>query len=289
MIPAGELRDRAIMAPTGNVAVVAAHPQVLLLRHRLTQPLVFLEVLCSPRSEGVDLRHVRDADRPGSELQLLEPGSLGGWAETTSQGAFRPNRSAPSLRSGWRCHATTDAELNEALEQLYPGALADWHAWECGVATPTSFREFVGRQTGMYRVAQEITDAGADAVAEAGCTRELCLRRRCWDTPRGGPAPAAEPDVHGLTIPCLEPCALVLDLARWMAKEQGTPQLDIALTSGELESLERAIRIALEHPPGDLREGSTRHPVNPRRLHLLATRLRDLGSRSEDGPLNKGT
>lgn len=289
MTPAGEPRDRATTAPTGNVAVMAAHPHVLLLRHRLTQPLIFLEVLCSPRPDGVDLRHVRDAGRPDPELQLLEPGSLGAWAETTSQSAFRPNRSAPSLRPGWRCHATTDANLNEALEQLYPGALADWNAWEHGVATPMSFREFVGRQTGMYRVAQDITDAGANAAARAGCTQELCLRRRCWGTPGSGPAPTTEPDGDGLAIPCLEPCALVLDLVRWMAKEQETPQIHMELTSGELESLETAVRIALEHPPEGLREGSTRHPSNPRRLHLLATRLRDLGSRAEGHPPNKGT
>lgn len=284
-----ECRDRNASARPETVAATGNHLQVTGFRQRLTHPLVFLEVLCSPGADGIDLRHIRDIGRPHTDLQLLEPRSLGAWAETTSQGAFRPNRSAPTLRSGWRCHAATDADLHEALEQLYPGALADWYAWERGTATPTSFREFVDRQAGMYRVTQNITDGGADAAARAGCSRELCLRRRCWSTPGTGPAPIAETDGHGVAVPCLEPCALVLDLARWMAKEQETPRRHLELTTGELESLEGAVRIALSHPPEELREGSTRDPANPRRLHLLAARLRDLGPGVQDDTENKGT
>lgn len=272
MIPSREPRDRN---PAEKPVNPGSHPHVALLRSRLTHPRVFLEVICSPSAEGVELRHVRDVGRPDPELQPLEPGSLGAWAETTLQGAFRPNRSAPTLRSGWRCHAVTDAELQEALEQLYPGALADWYVRECGIAAPTSFRDFTGRQTGIYRVAQHITDTGADAATRAGCSRELCLRQRCWDTPGKDPVRSVDPDSPVLEVPCLEPCALVLDLARWMAKEQENPPHHLELTPGELESLERAVRIALDHPPGDLREGSTRHPANPRRLHLLMERLRN--------------
>jgi hypothetical protein len=257
-------------------------------RHRLTHPLVFLEVLCSPSTHGIDLRHVRDAGRPDTELQPLAPLALGAWAETTSRGAFRPNRSAPTLRSGWRCHVATDADLHEALEQLYPGALADWHAWESGTATTTSFREFVDRQAGMYRVTRNLTDAGADAAAQAGCCRALCLRRRCWRPPGLGIDPIEDHDGHGLAIPCLEPCALVLDLARWMAKEQETPPKELPLTAGELESLQQCVRIALDHSPEELREGSIRDPANPRRLQVLAARLRDLASGGEGTPENKG-
>jgi hypothetical protein len=104
-----------------------------------------------------------------------------------------------------------------------------------------------------------------------------------------GPDPIEDKDGHGLAIPCLEPCALILDLARWTAKEQEAPPMELQLTPGELESLEKAVRIALDHPPEELREGSVRHPANPRRLLLLATRLRELTSRDEDAVGNKGT
>ncbi|MFZ9854540.1 MAG: DR2241 family protein [Limisphaerales bacterium] len=289
MRPPGEPQDRVTPARPGAVAAMGTPLPVVGFRHRLTHPVLFLEVLCSPSTPGIDLRHVRDAGRPDMELQPLEPIALGVWAETTSQGAFRPNRSAPTLRSGWRCHAATDADLHEALEQIYPGALADWHAWESGTASATSFREFVGRQSGMYRVTQDLLDAGADAAAGAGCSRELCLRRRCWNTPGLGPEPIAETDGHGLAIPCLEPCALLLDLARWMAKEQETPPTELQLTPGELESLEKAVQIALAHPPEELREGSVRHSANPRRLLLLAARLRGLASGGKEAKRNKGT
>lgn len=284
MIPSGERRAGEITAgPAG------AHPHVAALQDRLSQPLVLLEVLLERRPTGIELRHFRDATRPDGELVSRTPEALGALAESTENGAFRPNRSAPTLRSGWRCHIATEMDLHEALEQLYPGALADWHAWETGTARPTPFRDFVVRQTGMYRSTRSIADREADAVAQAGCASSLCLRRRCWSTPGMGPAPLAESRAEVLAIPCLEPCALVVDLARWRVKDQEARPLRLELTAGELESLETALQNTVDQPPKDLREGSTRHPANPRRLGLLMARLRGLGTGIGDLPENKGT
>jgi len=74
-----------------------------------------------------------------------------------------------------------------------------------------------------------------------------------------------------------------------MAKEQETPPTELQLTPGELESLEKAVQIALAHPPEELREGSVRHSANPRRLLLLAARLRGLASGGKEAKRNKGT
>lgn len=284
MIPSGERR-----AGETTAGPVGVHPHVAALRDRLGQPLVLLEVLLERRPTGIELRHFRDATRPDRELESRTPEALGALAESAENGAFRPNRSAPTLRSGWRCHIATETDLSEAFEQLYPGALADWHAWETGSARPTSFRDFVARQTGMYRSTRAITDREADAVARAGCDSSLCLRRRCWSTPGMGPATLLESHAEVLAIPCLEPCALVVDLARWRVKDREARLLRLELTAGELESLEMALRNTLERPPEDLREGSTRHPANPRRLGLLLARLSELGADIEDLQKNKGT
>ena len=289
MIPPGEQPDRAPSPRRAGSATTGPGTAVDALRSRLTHPTVFLEVLCSPVANGVDLRHVQDAGRSDPSLELLEPAALGVWSERTPRDAFRPNRAAPTLRPGWRCHAATDDDLHEALEQLYPGALADWHAWETGSAEATTFRAFASRQGGMYRVVQDLTDAGADAVARSGCREDLCLRRRCWSAPGVGMAPWPEGEPTGLAIPCLEPCALVLDLARWMAQDEKEDRLHLEMTREELASMEVALRATLEHPPGDLREGSTRHPANPRRLHLLLARLRELQTRANPDSGNKGT
>ncbi len=284
MIPSGPRRADGITSGPAGV-----HPHVAALRDRLGQPLILLEVLLERRPTGIELRHFRDATRPDGELVSRPPEALGALAESTEDGAFRPNRSAPTLRSGWRCHIATETDLHEALEQLYPGALADWHAWETGSAGPTPFRDFVVRQTGMYRSTQAITDGEADAVARAGCASSLCLRRRCWSTPGMGPAPRPEFQAEALAIPCLEPCALVVDLARWRVKDQEARPLRLELTAGERESLEMALRNTVDQPPEDLREGSTRHPANPRRLGLLLARLNELGTGGGDLPENKGT
>lgn len=281
MIPAVEHREGAA---AGSDIVTRQH--VAALRNRLAHPLVLLEIVLSTRRAGVDLRHIRDVGRPDGQLSPLTPADLGSLAESTADGIYRPNRSAPTLRWGWRCLAATDSELQEAIERVYPGALADWHGFETGRFSATTFREFVARQTGMYRATQQITDEGADSVARAGCDRGLCLRRRCWSTPGMGPAPLTSSDTECLAIPCLEPCALVLDLARWMAKDQESGRMRLDLTPGELESLVAVLRNTLAHPPEDLREGSTRHPANPRRLGLLVERLRELATKAGD-PGNK--
>ncbi len=103
-----------------------------------------------------------------------------------------------------------------------------------------------------------------------------------------GPAPLPESPVEALAIPCLEPCALVVDLARWTVKDREAQPLRLELTAGERESLEMALRNTVDQPPEDLREGSTRHPANPRRLGLLLARLNELGRGGGDLPRNKG-
>ena len=68
--------------------------------------------------------------------------------------------------------------METALEGLYPGAVADWYAVQSGTATVTSFREFVERQTGMYRRVSELEDPQAQVrgqpapLAVGGLVRE---------------------------------------------------------------------------------------------------------------------
>jgi 4Fe-4S iron-sulfur cluster binding domain/DR2241 stabilising domain len=246
------------------------NPQIATLRAQLQEPIQFLQVEVRKESSGFLLRHVADRERPLADLQVLTLDELAPWADSTLQGTFRPNKAAPSLRTGWRCHAANEADLAWALDQLYPGALADWHAWETGTAVITSFRDFMARQTGMYRGTQNLTDTQADQVATAGCDSSLCLRRRCWPTPGLDTAPAGS----NLSVPCLEPCALLLEFARWTARQSREPIQSLPMTEADRQTLVGALEQALAHPRDDVREGDTRNPSNPRRLLHLWHRLR---------------
>ena len=177
---------------------------------RLTGERLFAQALIRRTADGFELRHVADRDADATTLRLLPVAGLRALAQNTRTGAFRPLKSAPNLASGWRVGARDAAELETALNQLYPGALADWFAAQTPTPPVTHYREFTNRQSGMYRITALLTDAQAAQVIRAGCAKEFCLKRRCWTVAGLSPDDVAEKSL----IPCLEPCAVLLEFAR---------------------------------------------------------------------------
>ncbi len=165
---------------------------------------------------GFELRHVADREIAERALRTVKPGELRALARFTETGEFRPLRCAPNLVSGWRAITADTSELGLALDQLYPGGVADWFAGR-GEAPPiTSFREFTDRQSGMYRIITRLDDAGAARVISACCEARCCLKRRRWSVAGLAPDAASEKSA----IPCLEPCAVLLDLARKAVRQE---------------------------------------------------------------------
>jgi len=169
---------------------------------------VLAQVLIQRLEIGFELRNV--ADRNVSQLRIVPVPGLRSLAQVTEAGDFRPLKSAPTLQKGWRAHATTAAELELALNSLYPGAIADWFAVRNSRAHVTNYREFTNRQTGMYRITQMLTDAQASQTISCCCDATFCLKRRCWTVE--SLMPDAEQEKS--EIPCLEPCALLMESAR---------------------------------------------------------------------------
>jgi len=163
---------------------------------------------------GFELRHVADRDCDPATLRLLGQNDIRPLAQFTARGAFRPLKSAPDLQRGWRITPRDANALGAALNLLYPGAVADWFAARAPLPPVTSYREFAGRQTGMYRITARLDDAAAGAVIQTSCQIEFCLKRRLW-TVDGLP-----PDTPGAksSLPCLEPCAILLESVRKKAR-----------------------------------------------------------------------
>ncbi|MBI5772749.1 MAG: hypothetical protein HZA89_03275 [Verrucomicrobia bacterium] len=174
------------------------------------------QVLLRRNGSGWELRHISDRDGAAAELRQVAPDGLRAVAQFTAGGAFRPLKAAPTLQRGWRCLAPDAAALETALNQLYPGALADWFAARASPPPVTHFREFTNRQSGMYRIAQSLTDAQAAVVIHATCDARLCLKRRLWTVDGLEADGAGEKSV----IPCLEPCAVLLEAARKAARAE---------------------------------------------------------------------
>ncbi|MFL6539146.1 MAG: DR2241 family protein, partial [Chthoniobacterales bacterium] len=148
-------------------------------------------------------------------------------------GKYRPLKTAPNLRHGWRLVLTRSADVRLALNLLYPGRLAALAAFKNRRLATTSFRETLSRQTGMYRIAAKISDADADTVIANFCRSDGgCLRTILWKRDSAGaiastklPPTKFDPEFdqtgHGeLALPmlCQEACNLLVAEARSVVK-----------------------------------------------------------------------
>ena len=108
-------------------------------------------------------------------------------AKYDDAGNYRPLKTAPNLRHGWRLELATVEELRRALDYFYPGRLAVFAAWKRGDLKTTALRETLDRQTGMYRVATKISDSQInDLVADFCRSNGGCLRTILWKRNRNG-------------------------------------------------------------------------------------------------------
>ncbi|PYJ08166.1 MAG: hypothetical protein DMF06_13510 [Verrucomicrobia bacterium] len=163
-------------------------------------------------------------------------------------GNYRPLKTAPSLRHGWRLTVPDHRSLDFALDLFYPGRLAAFLAWDRGRLVTTPLRETLQRQTGMYRPAAKISDPEADGLVGSFCRSDGgCLRTILWKRDRdGSPASTLLPpekfdpahDQTGLgrpTVPllCQEACNLLVAEARKIVKCGASADSDTSSEAGE--------------------------------------------------------
>src|SRR5436309_8633570 len=114
-------------------------------------------------------------------------------AKHDDAGNYRPLKTAPNLRHGWRLELDTLEELRCALDYFYPGRLAVFVAWKNGQLRTTSLRDTLMRQSGMYRVAANISDSQTDDVVADFCrSNGGCLRTILWKRDARGTSPSTK-------------------------------------------------------------------------------------------------
>jgi len=102
-------------------------------------------------------------------------------AKYDDAGNYRPLKTAPNLRHGWRLTLKTLEELKRALDYFYPGRLAVFATWKTTQLRTTNLRDTLDRQSGMYRVAAKISDAQIDDLVADFCRSDGgCLRTILW-------------------------------------------------------------------------------------------------------------
>jgi sirohydrochlorin cobaltochelatase len=199
------------------------------------------QILFQKVNEGFVLCH-RD-DETHEDLQTFcNAEDAADVAKYDDAGDYRPLKTAPNLRHGWRMELGTWEELKRALDHFYPGRFAVFGAWKTSHLRTTPLRETLDRQSGMYRVAAKISDDQIDNVVGDFCRSDGgCLRTILWKRDQGGTvsstklpkekfdpsydqaeAPcrpgSATPATVTIPLLCQEPCNLLVAECRKVVK-----------------------------------------------------------------------
>src|SRR6185436_15293428 len=112
------------------------------------------------------------------------------------------------------------------------------------------------------------------------CHKTFCLKRRLWSVAGLDPDSPSEKTL----VPCLEPCAVLLEFARKAMRIEQAEKLKLEVSVEDAATLGAALQGILDQPGPVVREADFGAPANPRRVQLVLekwrARLRS-GSRSE--------
>jgi sirohydrochlorin cobaltochelatase len=213
-----------------------------LLEASLITPFCLGQILVQESGDNFVLSH-RDDDPRNPSATFRNPDDAIEIAKYDDAGNYRPLKTAPNLRHGWRMELGTDEELKRALDHFYPGRLAIFIAWKTGHLRTMPLRETLERQSGMYRMAARISDAQVDDLVASFCrSNDGCLRTILWKRDQSGaiastklptqkfdPAydqalrtgsasPATTSTAATVPLLCQEPCNLLVAACRKVVK-----------------------------------------------------------------------
>lgn len=192
------------------------------------------QVKITSHDGGYALCHLEDAEmlETAALSRHSSPEDARELSRYDATGEFRPLKTAPTLARGWRLDLADLNELQLALEFFYPAALGKALNHAKGLLEPVPLRDLLGRQTGMYRFANGITDAQAHEMIGRCCdTTTRCLRRIVFpltqDQPLTGPALPKLGESAGhlpgqrsaIPLICMEACTHIVSEARKLARE----------------------------------------------------------------------
>jgi sirohydrochlorin cobaltochelatase len=147
-------------------------------------------------------------------------------------GTYRFTKGQVNLKRGWVMTLENEQELQHALDQFYPACVGMFLAQRGGVLEIETLRDKLNRQTGMYRFARSISDAGAQKLVQEVCgPAHQCAKKILWkidpETPlddseasRFNGIPGALPEQEAIPLLCREACNHFVAECRKAAKAE---------------------------------------------------------------------
>jgi hypothetical protein len=163
-----------------------------------------IHLATEPAFGGLDLHEKPDAAR-----------DLSTWAE---DGTYRFTKGQTNLRRGWVIALEDEESLRLALDLLYPACVGLFLAQRKGTLEVENLRDKLGRQTGMYRNARNISDEGAQTLVQKVCgPAHRCAKRILWQLDEATPLadseasrydgiPAGLSEIEAIPLLCREAC-----------------------------------------------------------------------------------
>lgn len=179
------------------------------------------------------LVHLDDADADFSSLSAHScPDQAREIGLYTPDGEYRFTKGEMSLPKGWLLLLQSPGEVRQALDLFYPASLGLWVAWKEGAVRIQNLRDKLSRQTGMYRHAANVSDAGAQELIQAVCgPANKCVKKILWQLDADTPLDDSEAsrfngivnntsEASAIPLVCQEACNHFVAQARKKSKEE---------------------------------------------------------------------
>ncbi|MEK7949640.1 DR2241 family protein [Luteolibacter soli] len=152
------------------------------------------QIAIRPQDGVYLLCHIDDENSDASLLEKFEGSAtardLSTWAE---DGHYRFTKGELSLKRGWLLQLSSSEELRQALDHFYPAAAGLWFAQHDGRLEIEHLRDKLNRQTGMYRFARTLSDAGAQRLVSEVCgPGHCCVKKILWQLDANTPLEDSE-------------------------------------------------------------------------------------------------
>lgn len=214
---------------------IAEHLQNLIQNgfHRIGE----IEIQTNVRRASYAISHWQDAGLVGEPdhggLTLHEgPEAAREISTYAVDGSYRFTKGQVNLKRGWMMVLHDVEELRQALDQFYPACLGLFLARRNGSLEVEYLRDKLNRQTGMYRFARSISDAGAQELVRKVCgPAHQCAKRILWQIDEATPLEDSEasrfngipgdlPENEAIPLLCREACNHFVAECRRVAKAE---------------------------------------------------------------------